>query len=165
MFLVIMVVMAYVPYRFRHNIPFYPMMQADVQELKSSQDEQLISIYKLVESINNRMYMQTNNYMTLTHYISGHDFRHPTNHCPECGLLQALNKREKELDDTINSLVIKNQELEDNDKRGSLDWSQNTDALTKLTAERVLVKQHLYNMDERAKAVNKIMRDHKLEGN
>lgn len=127
----------------------------------SSIDEHLTSIYDLLNRNSRTIIKCRDDYASLTHYISGHEYRHPINHCPECGLLQQLDMMEDFLDESCQKLAVVNDGLDKNSK----EYKNNQEVIDKLTLEKLQIKKHLFSMDERAKEVNKIMRDHRITGN
>lgn len=142
---------------FREYIPFAPVMQADIQQI----NEHFVSLYDLTNRNSKTIIKCRDDYASLTHYISGHDYRHPIEYCPECGLLQQLDIMEDFLDESCQKLAVINDGLDKNSK----EYKNNQEVIDKFTVEKLQIKKHLFSMDERAKEVNKIMRDHRITGN
>ena len=148
-------------FSFRESVPMYPATQADI----ASVNENIIEIYKQNAGMFHSLSQVHLDYMRLGHYISGHDFRHPTDFCPECGLLEALSLTEHQLNERVIALSETNLGLTDTGKGNSDEYKQNVEEINRLMIEQTLVKKHLYSADERAKEVNMIMRDKRLIGN
>lgn len=121
-------------------------------------DEHLVSLYDLNNRNSHTLIKVRDDYAGLTHYISGHDYRHPINSCPECGLLQQLYMMEVALEEQTEKLAEANSELDPSSK----EYKNNQEVIDKLLLEKMQIKKHLFSMDERAKEVNKIMRDHRI---
>lgn len=142
---------------YREYIPFAPAMQADIQQI----NEHFVSLYDLTSRNAKTIIKCRDDYAALTHYISGHDYKHPINHCPECGLLQQLDMMQDILEQKCEELAVLNTTLSSESK----EYKNNQEVIDKLTLEKMNIKKHLFSMDERANVVNKIMRDHRIIAN
>ncbi len=147
-------------YTFRSSIASYPMTQADYKELV----EHIIEHYKMNESINRQLGQVHGDYQRVTHYVSGHDFRQPTDFCPECALLFEINKRKEEVNQRTIILAEEQEELKQSGLKDSKEYKDKTDEINRLTIEAGLINKHLYSADQRAIEVNKVMRKHRLIG-
>lgn len=134
--------------------------RGDIDEIQEHQ----IEIYKMFEAVNRQINQIHGDYQRVGHYISGHDFRHPTDFCPECGMLFELNKRKNEIDQRIINLSEEQEELKQSGLQDSKEFKDKTEEINRLTIERGLVDKHLYSSDQRAIEVNKVMRNHRLIG-
>lgn len=134
--------------------------RGDIDEIQEHQ----IEIYNLMARQNEQIHQIHGDYQRVCHYISGHDFRHPTDFCPECGLLFDLNKRKDEVNTRVINLAEEQEELTQSGLKDSKEFKDNIEEINRLTIEHGLLNKHLYSADQRAIEVNKVMRKHRLIG-
>lgn len=147
-------------FTYRESIASYPMTQTDYKEMQEHQ----IEIYKLIARQNEQIGQVHTDYLRVGHYISGHDFHHPTDFCPQCGLLQVLDKRGDELNTLVINLSEENAEMAVSGLKDSPKYKENVETMNKAIVEQEKIKSHLFSEDGRAVEVNKIMRKHRLIG-
>lgn len=114
--------------------------------------EDIEEIYKLISANNSTQGNILDHHGRLLHYVAGHDFRHFVQGCPECGLLDELNRRKSELSDTIHDLA----EWLENNKQDPK-FEDMKAKLIGLSEELNLVSKHIYNADDRAKKIGELM--------
>lgn len=146
--------------------PVYKLVRMNVQTTELAEmNEHIIEIYNRLVDVNRNTSQVHSDYMRVNHYISGHDFRHPTDYCPECGLLKELEKREVELDTRIMVLADELEELKQSGLQDSPEFKVKAEEINRCTIEEMSLNKHLHSADQRAIEVNKVMRDKRLVGN
>lgn len=134
--------------------------RGDINEIQEHQ----VEIYKMLEAVNRQIGQVHADYQRVGHYISGHDFHHPTDFCPVCSMLYDLNKRKEELNQRTIILSEEQEELKQSGLKDSKEYKDKTAEINKIMAELGLLNKYLFNEDERAIEVNKIMRKQRLIG-
>lgn len=114
--------------------------------------EEINAIYGLIEGGNSTKFTIMDTEMRIFHYISGHDFRHPIDHCPECGLLEQLSIRKKEVNDEIVALS----EYVVNHPDDPYNVEKNK-KINELTIEANYVTRYILGSSDRAKELGKLM--------
>jgi hypothetical protein len=125
---------------------------ADVQKTNLDVEDGIDEIYRLIASNNSTQSNILDHHGRLLHYVAGHDFRNFVHGCPECGLLEQLNKRKSELSDRIQEL---SEWLEKNKEDPK--FEDKKAKLIGLHVELNLVSGHIYNADDRAKKIGELM--------
>ena len=133
----------------RYSQPQFQSQAHSFLQNKEDLSQELDEIYRSIAatnaSISNLIRIQTQ----MSHYMMGHDFRHPIQFCPECGLLGDLAIRHSELEKQIEDLAALVATKPDDELKEKLE---------KLSLERSILTKHLYSADQRAKEVAELMK-------
>ena len=133
-----------------------PMIFKELDKIGDKIDkknEEIDAIYGLIESGNNTKFTIMDTQFRIYHYIGGHDIRdHFVQGCPECGLIEQLSIRKKEINDEIVQLseYVANH-LDDPHN------AEKNQKINELTIESTHVVKYIMGSQDRAKELGKIM--------
>ena len=115
--------------------------------------EEIDAIYELISAGNSTKFAIMDTERRIFHYIAGHDIRkHFENGCPECGLIEQLSVRKKELYDEITALndyVVEHPDDPNNAEKNK--------KINELTIEENYVTRYIMGSQDRAKELGKLM--------